>query len=280
MIDLHSHSTFSDGSFTPEQLVSEAARARLSAVALTDHDSISGLERFMAAGAKSKIRGVPGVEISVDAGAADATMHILGYFIDPANAELNGHLNRLRDGRRNRNAEILKRLNAMGLVLTMNEVASFAGENNVGRLHFALALLARGYIRTTQEAFDKYLARGRAGYANRLRFKPLDGVQIIRASGGIAVLAHPFTLNLGPQALSDCVADLARGGLQGIEVYYPQHSPKRVRQYLDLAARFRLVATGGTDFHGAPMPDIRLGIGLGTLNVPDTVLGQLDALHA
>ncbi|MBU4285492.1 MAG: PHP domain-containing protein [Kiritimatiellae bacterium] len=280
MIDLHTHSTFSDGSLTPEQLVREAERARLSALALTDHDSISGLERFIAACSKSIVRGVPGVEISVDCNPSDATMHILGYFIDPANAELNEHVNRLRDGRQHRNEEILKRLNAMGLMLNMNEISSFAGENNVGRLHFAQALMVRGYVRTTQEAFDKYLAKGKSGYANRLRFKPIGGVEMIRQAGGIAVLAHPFTLNLGKQALADRVGELVQAGLQGIEIYYPQHSPKQVRQYLDLAAQFHLVATGGTDFHGTPMPDVRLGRGFGVLDVPNAVLEQLDALRS
>lgn len=280
MIDLHTHSTFSDGSLTPEQLVREAERARLAALALTDHDSIDGLERFMAACSKSIVRGVPGVEISVDCNPSDATMHILGYFIDPANAQLNEHVNRLHDGRQHRNEEILKRLNAMGLMLSMNEISSFAGENNVGRLHFAQALMARGYVRTTQEAFDKYLAKGKAGYANRLRFKPLGGVEMIRKAGGIAVLAHPFTLKLGKQALAACVGELVQGGLQGIEVYYPQHSPKLVRQYLDLAAQFYLVATGGTDFHGTPMPDVKLGRGFGVLDVPNAVLEQLDALRS
>lgn len=280
MIDLHSHSTFSDGSLTPEQLVREAERARISALALTDHDSISGLERFMAACSKSIVRGVPGVEISVDCNPSDATMHILGYFIDPANAQLNEHINRLRDGRQHRNEEILKRLNAMGLMLNMNEISAFAGENNVGRLHFAQALMARGYVRNTHEAFDKYLAKGKSGYANRLRFKPIGGVEMIRQAGGIAVLAHPFTLNLGKQALADCVGKLAQAGLQGIEIYYPQHSPKMVRQYLDLAKQFHLIATGGTDFHGTPMPDIKLGRGFGALNVPNAVLEQLDALRS
>jgi len=280
MIDLHSHSTFSDGSFTPEQLVREAERAQLVALALTDHDSISGMERFMAACSKSIVRGVPGVEISVDCNPSDATMHILGYFIDPANAQLNEHVNRLRDSRQHRNAEILKRLNAMGLMLSMNEISAFAGENNVGRLHIAQALMARGYVRTTHEAFDKYLAKGKSGYANRLRFKPLGGVEMIRQAGGIAVLAHPFTLNLGKQALAACVGELVQGGLQGIEIYYPQHSPKLVRQYLDLAAQFHLVATGGSDFHGTPMPDVKLGHGFGMLNVPNAVLEQLDALRS
>lgn len=280
MIDLHTHSTFSDGSFTPEQLVGEAERLRLSALALTDHDSIAGLKQFRAACVNRPVRGISGVEISVDCNPDDATMHILGYFINPDDEELNGHINRLREGRHHRNEEILKRLNAMGLIVTMNEVSSFAGEQNVGRLHFAQALVARGYVRTHQEAFDKYLAKGKAGYASRLRLKPIDGVAMIRRAGGIAVLAHPFTLKLGKQALAECVRGLVQGGLQGLEVYYPQHTPKLVRHYLDLAKQFRLVATGGTDFHGAPMPDIKLGRGFGDLEVPDSVLDQLDALRS
>ncbi|MBI2440349.1 MAG: PHP domain-containing protein [Lentisphaerae bacterium] len=290
MIDLHTHSTFSDGSLTPEQLVGEAERVGLAAVALTDHDSLGGLARFAAACAKSRVRGIAGVEISVDlppsrrggqpAGpSAEASMHLLGYFIDPANPQLNDHINRLRDGRVRRNNDILKRLNALGLALTLNEVAAYAGENNVGRLHFAQALVARGYVRTNQEAFDKYLAKGKSGYANRLRLTPPEAVAMIRRASGVAVLAHPFTLNLGKAELTNCVGELAQAGLQGVEVYYPQHKPKLVRQYLELARQFNLVATGGTDFHGAPVPEIRLGRGFGTLEVPDSVLEQLDALR-
>lgn len=280
MIDLHTHSTFSDGSLSPEQLVREAERVRLSALALTDHDSLGGLERFASASAKSIVRGVPGVEISVDCQPSNATMHLLGYFIDPANAQLNEHINRLRDGRQRRNHEILKRLNALGVMVSMSEVAAFAGENNVGRLHFAQALVARGYVRTNQEAFDKYLAKGKSGYADRLRLTPAEAVAMIRQAGGLAVLAHPFTLNLSPAKLAACVGLLTQAGLQGLEVYYPQHRPKQVQHYLALAGQFQLVATGGTDFHGAPIPDIKLGRGFGTLNVPDTILEQLDARRA
>ncbi len=280
MIDLHTHSTFSDGSATPEALVREAERIGLSALSLTDHDTMDGLERFLAACACGPVRGVPGVEISVDCRPAAATMHIVGYFIDPTDAPLNAHMRRLRDGRMRRNEEILKRLNGMGLVLSMAEVAGMAGEGNVGRLHFALALKARGYVQTTQEAFDRYLSKGKAGYADRLRFEPADGVAMIRAAGGIPVLAHPFTLHLGRAELEQKLRELADSGLQGLEVYYPQHSAKQVAQYSALAARLGLVITGGTDFHGAPMPDIRLGRGFGDLDVPDTVLEALDALRA
>ncbi len=278
MIDLHTHSTFSDGSLTPEQLAGEAARIGLSAVALTDHDNIDGLDAFLAACRKHSVRGVPGVEISLDF--PDGTMHLLGYFINHRDAALAGHIARLKAGRERRNQEILKQVNALGMPLTMNEVASFAGEDNVGRLHFAQALVARGYVLTKDEAFQKYLAKGKPGYADRLRMTPAQGVELIRHSGGLAALAHPFTLNLGKPALEALVDKLTRAGLQGIEVLYPQQNAKLVKQYSALAAKFNLAVTGGTDFHGAPMPDIKLGSGFGDLKVPDSVLAELDTRRA
>lgn len=275
MIDLHTHSTFSDGSFTPEQLAGEAARIGLAAIALTDHDNVEGLDRFLAACTAQKVRGIAGVEISLDF--TDGTMHLLGYFIDHHNQSLIQHITRLKLGRVHRNQEILKQINAMGMPLTMGEVAAFAGEDNVGRLHFAQALVARGYVASKDEAFQKYLAKGKPGYADRARMTPAQGVALIRNSGGLAVLAHPFTLNLGKQALENLVGELARAGLQGIEVLYPQQNAKLVKQYSALAEKFKLTATGGTDFHGAPMPDIKLGLGFGDLNVPDSILAELDA---
>jgi len=278
MIDLHLHSTFSDGSLSPEQLVHEARKANLAAIALTDHDSVSGVELFLAACAREKIRGLPGVEISVDY--PHGTIHILGYFIDYHSMELNAHIEKLKAGRAARNADILKKINNLGMALTMAEVAAFAGEGNVGRLHFAQALVARGYVGSNQEAFDRYLAKGKSGYVERDRLKPRGGVEMIVKAGGLAALAHPFTIELAPPALEKLVGELAQVGLQGIEVYYPQHNPNLVRRYLALAQRFNLVATGGTDFHGKAMPDIKIGRGFGALNVPDSVLVKLDERRA
>lgn len=274
MIDLHLHSTFSDGSLSPEQLVREAKKANLSAIALTDHDSVSGVSLFLEACVKASLRGVSGVEISMDY--SHGTMHILGYFIDYNSKELNVHIDKLKAGRAARNADILKKINKLGMPLTMTEVASFAGEGNVGRLHFAQALVARGYVGGNQEAFDRYLARGKAGYAERQRLTPRGGVEMILNAGGLAVLAHPFTLELQSDALIKLIEELTEAGLQGIEVYYPQHNPNLVKKYLALAQRLNLVATGGTDFHGKAMPDIKIGRGFGALNVPDSVLARLE----
>lgn len=274
MIDLHVHSTFSDGSLSPEQLVREAKKINLSAMALTDHDSISGVASFLEACELHTLRGIPGVEISVDY--PHGTMHILGYFIDYTSKALNEHIDRLKAGRAARNADILKKINNLGMALTMEEVASFAGEGNIGRLHFAQALQARGYISAIQEAFDRYLGKGKSGYVERQRLTPCGGVEMIVQAGGIAALAHPFTIELQPQALEKLVGEMATSGMQGIEVYYPQHSPARIRQYLSLAKKFNLVATGGTDFHGKAMPDVKIGQGFGSLNVPDSVMALLD----
>ena len=242
MIDLHTHSTFSDGSLTPEQLAEQAARIRLTAIALTDHDSTTGVPRFLAACEKQKVRGISGVEISADV--KHGTMHILGYFIDPAHAGLEETLHRIRDGREIRNREILRKLNALGLALTWDEVASLAGEDVVGRPHFAQALQARGYVTKREAAFDLYLAKGKPGYADRFRLLPADGVKAIRHAGGIAVLSHPFTLDLDRNALQKCVAELKEKGLQGVEVFYPEHTAEMTQQYVKLARDLNLLATG------------------------------------
>jgi predicted metal-dependent phosphoesterase TrpH len=194
VIDLHIHSTFSDGSMTPEEIVELAARAGLKTIALTDHDGMGGIARFMDACRTAGIRGLPGIEISVDC--KSGTMHMLGYLIDPGNQTLIERLKWLREGREVRNAEILEKLNKLGFGLTWEEVAAFAGEDVVGRPHFAQALLARGFVKDKTEAFDKYLGKGKPAYADRRRMTPENSIQLIRGAGGVAVLAHPFTLNL------------------------------------------------------------------------------------
>ncbi|NLE66297.1 MAG: PHP domain-containing protein [Lentisphaerae bacterium] len=275
MIDLHIHSTFSDGSQTPEQLVAQGVKIGLTALALTDHDNAAGVERFMAACRESPLRGIPGVEVSVDCD--NGSMHILGYFIDPKNPNLCKLLGGIQDHRAERNREILKHLVRLGLSITMEEVASRAGGEVVGRPHFAQALRDRGYVKTFDEAFKNYLSRGKPAYVERVRQSPAEGIEMIRNAGGVAVLAHPFTLTGGRETLRRLVKGLAADGLQGIEVYYPRHTGKMMRFYTKLAKEFNLVITGGTDYHGAPMPDIMLGSGFGSLNVPDELVDQLAA---
>jgi predicted metal-dependent phosphoesterase TrpH len=275
MIDFHVHSTFSDGSFTPEELIGEAVRLGLSAIALTDHDTTDGVPRFTAAAISTSVLAIPGVEISADV--KSGTMHMLGYLIDPDHQTLIERLKWLREGRKVRNAEILEKLNKLGFRLTWEEVAAFAEEDVVGRPHFAQALLARDLVKDKNEAFDKYLGKGKPAYAERRRMTPENSIRLICEAGGVPVLAHPFTLNLSIEALKKQIAELRDFGLGGIEVFYSEHTPQITSQYLNLAKEFGLVATGGSDFHGAMNPDIKLGSGFGSLQVPDEVVAQLSA---
>jgi len=275
MVDLHTHSIFSDGSHTPEELAAMGRAAGLSAVALTDHDTMAGLERFAAACAGIGLKGVPGVEISADV--ARGTMHILGYYADPRCAALNMALERIRDGRSDRNGKILERLSSLGMPLSSEEVARYAGDEVVGRPHVARAMVEKGYVRSCEEAFEKYLAKGRPAYVDRFRLSPAESVRMIREAGGVAVLAHPFTLELDNGGLRKLLVGLKDSGLQGMEVYYSEHSPEQTRRYLALAKEMGLLPTGGSDFHGAVNPAIRLGIGFGNLRVPDDVLPALAA---
>lgn len=276
MIDLHCHSTFSDGSLTPEELVAEAERIGLTALALTDHDCLAGLERFLAAGAGKRIRLVPGIELSVDC--AFGTMHMLGYWMRPDDPELNVQLEWVRDGRAMRNREILRKLNELGMAVTWDEVKAAAGDGVVGRPHFAQVMLAKGYAKDKGEVFDKWLGDGKPAYADRPRLTAERAIELIRGAGGVAVLAHPFTLRIGKESMAKLIAGLTAAGLGGMECYYSEHSADLTKEFLALAEANGLVATGGSDFHGEMSPGVLLGTGFGGLNVPDEVVDRLGAL--
>lgn len=270
MIDLHTHSTFSDGSLTPADLARKGLASGLSALALTDHDSLNGIPEFLDTCRVIGLRGIPGVEISAEFG--PGTFHMLGYFLTPGQVELDHVLASIRGGREDRNLLILRKLNDLGLKLTWEEVAAFAGEDVVGRPHFAQAMQARGYVKSKQEAFDRYLAKGQPAYLDRLRLSPEESLRVIRQAGGIAVLAHPATLQYGKSQLRAYVENLCTLGLAGIETYYSEHSPEQQAQYLQLAQELGLVVTGGSDFHGDTNPNIMLGRGFGQLAVPDELI--------
>lgn len=278
MIDLHMHSTFSDGSLTPEQLVARGVGLGLKALALTDHDSTNGVGRFLEACRVQGMIGVSGVELSVNVD--KGTMHMLGYHVTPGTAELEGLLVKIREGRRLRNEEILARLQKLGCALTWEEVQAYAGEDVVGRPHFAQALQARGYISKKDEAFEKYLGKGKPAYVERFRLSPEQGIAAIRGAGGVPVLSHAFTLQLSSEELRRKVREWKAMGLEGLEVYYSEHSAELVEEYLRLCAEFDLIATGGSDFHGVVNPDIEMGRGFGSLRVPDEVLDALQARRA
>jgi predicted metal-dependent phosphoesterase TrpH len=274
VIDLHTHSHFSDGSLAPEELVARAARVGVTGLALTDHDTTAGVPSFMAACAAHDLVGVPGVEISADW--SHGTMHILGYFIDVTNVALQEGLARIRGGREERNVRILAKLQELETGLTWDEVTAFAGSDVVGRPHFALALIKRGVVGNKQRAFTRFLGKGAPAYFDRFRLSPHDALALIRSAGGVPVLAHPNTLRATWAKLRRTVADLAEHGLGGIETYYSEHPPRTVEQLGNLARDFGLVATGGSDFHGDLNPDIEIGRGFGQLKVPDAVIPALQ----
>ena len=255
-----------------------AHAAGLRALALTDHDTTTGVAPFLAASralGDDKPECVAGVEISVDV--PRGTVHILGFFLDPAHAPLEAALTQIREGRGTRNAHIVSRLNELGMDLTAEDVAAHAGEQVVGRVHIAQALVTKGFVADKQAAFKRYLAKGKPAYADRFRLSPEAGIRMIRDAGGAAVLAHPVTLRLGKRALREQIGALREMGLAGLEVFYPLHPPKVVKDYLSMARAFDLVPTGGSDFHGDANPAIKLGRGFGSLHVDDDLLEPLRA---
>lgn len=277
--DLHCHSTESDGTLSPRELVALAAELEIRTLALTDHDTISGVEEAKAAGAEFGVRIISGVEISVEYAAK--TVHMLGYCFDAGAERLRAALERLVAGRNERNAKIVARLNELGLAVTLQEIEAEAGGKVVGRPHIARVLLKHKYVSTWEEAFEKYLARGAAAYFERLRFSPVDAVAMIREAGGVAVLAHPKYVALHEgETLEDIVRTLVSAGLDGIECFYTDHTAEETASYLELAQRFNLVVTGGSDFHGAVKPEIQLGSGTGNLFVSDSCADALLARAA
>ncbi len=274
MIDLHVHSTFSDGSLTPAELAAEAAAAGLTALAVTDHDTMGGVPELVEAARGTGVRPIPGVELSV--AHEHGPLHMLGYFMEPGDG-LNSALERIQRGREERNLAIVDRLVALGAPVTWEEVLAIAGGDLVGRPHFAMALVARGHVATKDDAFARFLTRGRPAYVERFRYSAAEAIGILRRAGGVAVLAHPGLLRCEGRHLRELIAELAAAGLGGIEVWHSRHTAVASRRLARLAARHGLVATGGSDYHGSMSPGIRIGRGFGSLAVPDDVVDALLA---
>jgi predicted metal-dependent phosphoesterase TrpH len=247
-VDLHSHSTVSDGSFPPEEVVRMASRTGLAGLALTDHDNIGGVSAALEAGKKTKLLVIPGVEISAEFDRG--TCHILGYFFDPANQVLREKLAYLQQARAQRNPKIAKKLQALGIDITYEEVKAIAGSEQVGRPHFARILMNKGIVKDFNEAFDRFLGKDRSAYVDKFRYQPEEAFEMIRAAGGVVVLAHPYTLNLSDDELTSLLRIWAKQGLQGMEVFYPDHSEEMIERYSRIAESFGIIKTGGSDFHG------------------------------
>ncbi|MGI4790392.1 MAG: PHP domain-containing protein [Janthinobacterium lividum] len=266
-IDLHAHTTASDGSLSPTELVRKAQGIGLAALAVTDHDTISGLAEAAAAAQEMGLDFVPGVELSVED--AGGRFHLLGYGFDPDFAELQEKLVDLRRSRAARNNQMAEKMAALGLPVTMDDVRDAAhkhsenGEESevIARPHFAQALIAKGVVGSVQEAFDTYLASGKPLYQPKEVLTPFDAIALLHRAGGVAVMAHPGLVPLSESALAERVGSLHKDmGMDGIEAYYSQHSPAETERFLALARQHGLLVTGGSDFHGTPKPHVPLGI--------------------
>jgi len=258
LIDLHIHSTASDGSLSPTEVVRLAKERGLKAIALTDHDTVDGVAEAVAAGKRVGLEVVPGIEIS--ARFPDGTMHILGYFVNYTSGRLADRLAVLKKARADRNPQIIAKLNKLGIPITMAQVSYLSGGGQIGRPHIARALYEGGYVANVQDAFDLYLRQGGLAHVSKFRFPPEEAIVMIQEAQGVPVLAHPFTLGLNsPKALKAFLQELKDVGLAGLEVFYPEHSQEQEELYLRLARELGLLVTGGSDFHGLNKPAVQLG---------------------
>ena len=288
MIDLHAHTTVSDGGDSPTELVNKAAAAGLSAIAVTDHDNDSGCPEAIAAGLEMGVEVVPGVEISCDVDDLSAlglqptsrpTMHLLGYFIPQRDNPLTAALAELQSARANRNVLIVERLNELGIPVTFEEVENEAGGPGaqIGRPHFAAVLVRHGAVPDYQTAFDEYLAKGAKAYLTRKLYRPAEAVELMLSAGVVPVLAHPFTLNLTIQDLEVFVDSLVDAGLKGIEGYHGDMPEDQQEPFRALGRAKGLIISGGSDYHGDMRPDRGMPGGKHNVTVPDEVLDELRA---
>lgn len=274
-VDLHVHTTASDGTSTPRELVDQAREAGLSAVAITDHDTIDGIAPARLRGVETGIEVISGVEISATFD-PPGTLHILGYFIDETHPALLDRIQWVQTQRSNRNPRIIERLNDLGLEITLEDAQRISGSGQLGRPHIAQALVDRGQVASLQEAFDRYLDSSAPAYVQKEKLSPEESIRLIRESGGVAVLAHPYqTRRKSLAELESLIAELAEIGLGGIECYYSRHTADQTATYLAFAERYGLVATGGSDFHGTSKPEIRLGAAGSADEIPYSVVDSL-----
>jgi 3',5'-nucleoside bisphosphate phosphatase len=264
-VELHAHTTASDGRLAPSALVALAREIGLQALAITDHDTLGGLLEAQSAADAAGLELVPGVEISTSH--RDVEIHLLGYFVDPSSAELAGQLASLREDREARAREMVDRLHALDVHIRYEDVKREAGNGAVGRPHVAAALVVGGWARDRQEAFDRYIADGRPAAVPKPVFPVAEAITLLRDIGAVPVVAHPGLLKR-----PELIQEMPALGIGGIEVFYPKHLPEQQRALLAFAQAHRLVATGGSDFHSPDQP-----AGLGSQRIPASTLEALRA---
>ena len=270
-IDLHTHSTFSDGTFTPLQLVKYAEEKGLKAFALTDHDTTEGVKE--ANSIETNVEVISGVEISTRYDKKE--IHIVGLYVNENDADLNKQLKYYREKRVTRNFEILEKLNSLGVNITIDDVKESCTGDVISRAHIAKALVSKGFVGSYTEAFDRYLGDNKCAYVPRETLNYEESMELITKAGGVPVLAHPLLYKMSDTNLENMMVKLRQKGLKAVEVYYSTHSNSDTQHIMAMANRVGLIYSGGSDFHGATKPKIDMGTGMGKLAVPYEILEKI-----
>ncbi len=278
LIDLHIHTTASDGTLTPSMVVSLACQRGLKALAITDHDTVEGNKEAIEEGRQRGFKVIPGVEISCKHPLGE--IHLLGYFVDWGSEILQKRLSQLRRYREERNPEIIRKLRGMGIDITYEEVKEVAGGGSIGRPHIAQVLKEKGYVFSNQDAFDRYLKKGAPAYVPKELLPVEEAIQLIKEADGIPVIAHPMQYRtVSTYGIERFIKELTGAGIEGIEVYYSTHSREDTATLLNIASRYGLLVTGGTDFHGEIKPGIEIGVGMGDMKVPYSLLERMEEVY-
>ena len=270
-IDLHTHSTFSDGTFTPLQLVKYAEEKGLKAFALTDHDTTEGVKE--AKSIETNVEVISGVEISTRYDKKE--IHIVGLYVNENDADLNKQFEHYREKRVTRNFEILEKLNSLGVNITIDDVKESCTGDVISRAHIAKALVSKGFVGSYTEAFDRYLGDNKCAYVPRETLNYEESMELITKAGGVPVLAHPLLYKMSDTNLENMMVKLRQKGLKAVEVYYSTHSNSDTQHIMAMANRVGLIYSGGSDFHGATKPKIDMGTGMGKLAVPYEILEKI-----
>lgn len=276
-VDFHTHSTFSDGTFTPTELINHAVDVGLSAIALTDHDTINGINEAFEASRNKNIEFVPGIEFSVTDG---TEIHIIGLFIDYENKTLLDVIQKTRSQRESRMKGVIEKLQNWGFNITYEEAQELAGGDFVGRAHIAHILMDKGYVASVKEAFDKYIGLNKPCYVEKKEITPKDAITAIRSAGGLAFLAHLHQTKFDFQQLDNLLGKLKSYGLNGIEGYYTEYTNEHIKEFRTLAQKHNLFYSGGSDFHGAMKPTVKLRSGYSDLHIPYSIFTTLKRLKS
>ncbi len=269
-IDLHVHTTASDGRFTPAEIVQKAIDLNLEALAIADHDTVDGIvPALMAARSSPTLKMIPAVELSTDVPSGE--IHVLGYYVDYLNEEFENNLRRMRDSRLQRAHKIIEKLSVLGIEIDYHRVRAIAGDGTLGRPHIAQAMIEKGYIQEFKEAFNRYIGHGGPAYVERDKLTPVEAVELIVKTGGLPVMAHPLTAG----NVEATIIELKAAGLVGMEVYYAGYAFEEMSPLLGLAYKHGLIATGGTDYHGIENNAETM---MGGIDVPVKAVDQLTRL--